>query len=196
MPTGYTAAIADGIDFKTYAMNCARAFGACIMLRDESGGGEKIPENFAPSDYHVRALEMERASLADVVAMTDAQCDEAAAKSWADREERRQKNAAECSELRDKYKAMLARVIAWNPPTADHTELKNFMHSQITKSIDFDCRPLWPDEEPKLTGAEWRAREVANLRRSIAYHERENEKEIERTDKRNAWIADLRKSLA
>lgn len=40
MPTGYTADIKDGIDFKTYAMNCARAFGACVMLRDEPGGGD------------------------------------------------------------------------------------------------------------------------------------------------------------
>ena len=34
MPTGYTADIKDGIDFKTYAMNCARAFGARVMLRE------------------------------------------------------------------------------------------------------------------------------------------------------------------
>lgn len=33
MPTGYTAAIADGIDFKTFAMNCTRALGACVTLR-------------------------------------------------------------------------------------------------------------------------------------------------------------------
>jgi hypothetical protein len=37
MPTGYTAGVADGTitEFREYALLCARAFGACIMLRDE-----------------------------------------------------------------------------------------------------------------------------------------------------------------
>lgn len=56
MPTGYTADVADGkiTDFVEYALQCARAFGACIMLRDEPISSE-IPE-FQPSDYNANAL--------------------------------------------------------------------------------------------------------------------------------------------
>lgn len=53
MPTGYTADIKDGISFETYAMNCARAFGACVSLRDKPSGGKVIPDAFEPSDLDV-----------------------------------------------------------------------------------------------------------------------------------------------
>lgn len=55
MPTGYTAAIADGIDFKTYALSCARAFGALVEMRDEPANAP-IPEEFKPSSYYVTSL--------------------------------------------------------------------------------------------------------------------------------------------
>ena len=44
-------------------MNCARAFGACVELRDEPGGGDRIPEAFEPSDYHLKAVEKARSEL-------------------------------------------------------------------------------------------------------------------------------------
>jgi hypothetical protein len=38
MPTGYTAAIGEGIEFDKFVMQCARAMGACVMMRDEPIG--------------------------------------------------------------------------------------------------------------------------------------------------------------
>jgi len=38
MPTGYTAEIYEGekeVTFEKFALTCARAFGACITIRDE-----------------------------------------------------------------------------------------------------------------------------------------------------------------
>lgn len=100
MPTGYTADIKDGIDFKTYAMNCARAFGACVMLRDEPGGGERIPDAFEPSDlfvrYHLKAVEKARVELAALDAMTPAECERAAAKAWDDAETSRLMRLEDC----------------------------------------------------------------------------------------------------
>ena len=45
MPSGYTEGVASGkvTEFKEYALLCARAFGACISLRDEPLSLE-IPE--------------------------------------------------------------------------------------------------------------------------------------------------------
>ena len=34
MPTGYTARIKDGMEFKEYALEYARAFGACLSLQE------------------------------------------------------------------------------------------------------------------------------------------------------------------
>jgi hypothetical protein len=41
MPTGYTSAIADGIEFKDFALRCARAFGALVELPITQRGDAK-----------------------------------------------------------------------------------------------------------------------------------------------------------
>lgn len=47
MPTGYTADVQSGkvTDFAEYAMNCARAFGALVLMRDDPSDAD-IPERF------------------------------------------------------------------------------------------------------------------------------------------------------
>ena len=69
MPTGYTAAIKDGISFNEYALSCARAFGALIMMRDEPADAP-IPDEFKPSDYHFKKIEEAKAELARLRAMS------------------------------------------------------------------------------------------------------------------------------
>jgi hypothetical protein len=197
MPTGYTAAIKDGIDFRTYAMDCARAFGACVMLRDEDGGGDKIPEAFAPSDYNAKALAKARADLAAVQAMSREDCALSAANAWQEHESYRLRVLAERADLRKKYETMLAEVKAWTPPTSEHFEFHKFMREQIEQSIVFDCSPdsSYLQPQPKQSGDAWRAKVVARLLRDIEYHERQNAEEIDRTRQRNQWIAALRESL-
>ena len=57
MPTGYTMILTEEkeIDFKEFALRCARNFGALIMMRDEPMDKE-IPEEFPVSDYHSKKL--------------------------------------------------------------------------------------------------------------------------------------------
>jgi hypothetical protein len=195
MPTGYTSAIKDGIDFKTYAMDCARAFGACVMLRDEAGGGDKIPPAFEPSDYHVKALAKARTGLAAVQAMSREDCELSAANAWQEQEASRLRCIGECNDLRKKYEKMLSEVKAWRPPTEKHVELHNFMRTQIEESIKFDCSTDFLVMGQKLSGDKWRSQEVSRLLRDIDYHERENANEIEITRDRNEWISALRASL-
>jgi hypothetical protein len=193
MPTGYTAAIAKGIDFKTFALDCARAFGACVLLRDEPGGGEIIPEQFDPSDYHAKALIAVEARLAELEGMgpldlaREAKAYNAAAEaSW-------RQSAAKIADLRQKYEAMLAKVEAWVPPTLDHYGLREFMREQIRQSIDFDCYDL---AKPRpVSGVEWFASEYDKARRGVQYHTAENAKEVARANQRTAWVKALRESL-
>lgn len=111
MPTGYTADIKDGITFKTFVMNCARAFGACVELRDEPGGGEKIPESFQPSNYHADKVLAARQELAHVRELSADQRERAAAKDWDDAETWRLAGLDSMRAQRRAYEAMLAHVL-------------------------------------------------------------------------------------
>lgn len=193
MPTKYTAAIADGIDFKTYAMNCARAFGACISLRDESAGVE-IPE-FQPTDYHVKWLAKGRERLAKLRAMTPEEVERAALRDYLDECKRRAKRVRKNNALRAKYEAMLEQVNAYQAPTPEHAEFKKFMASQIEETIRFDCGRLFDDELKQLSGADWLAAQLADAEREIAYHEQQHAEEVQRVARRNAWVKALRESL-
>lgn len=197
MPTGYTADIQNGMSFETFAMNCARAFGACISLRDEPGGGEKIPDEFAPSDYHFNAAQKARDELASLLAMSEQDRENAAETAWKEEEERRLLRLENKRKQRESYEAMLAKVNAWTPPTPDHAGLHEFMRSQIVQSIDFDCGGDY-DKEPiqRMSGKQWAAEREARLNRDIEYHDREHALEVERAASRTEWVKALRFSLS
>lgn len=196
MPTGYTADIKDGISFKTYAMNCARAFGACVTLREEPGGGENIPDEFAPSDYHANAGQKAREDLAALLALTPAQRERSAAKAWDDAETARLMRLEDKRKQREAYESMLAKVSAWTPPTPEHAGLHKFMREQIEASIKFDCGGDYGTEQtPRLTGEQWAAQEAARLNRDIAYHEKWHADEVARAASRTAWVRELRAAL-
>lgn len=195
MPTGYTAAIKDGISFEEYAWSCARAFGALVSLREDSNA--PIPERFEPSDYQTKALADAESRLARAKLLSPDQA-EIEAKAAFDAETiRHVKVLAEKLELRNKYNAMLAHVVQWQPPTADHAQYKEFMASQIRESIDFDCNENYYRENPpvRLSGKEWLEAELTEAAREIAYHSKSYGEEVERTERRNTWISALRRSL-
>lgn len=197
MPTGYTAAVQDGTitEFREFALQCARAFGATITMRDDPMD-KPIPDAFAPSDWHAKALERERKTLAELRTMSLDHAEreakahhEAALAEW-------KRRRAERQEQRLRYEAMLAEVRAWQPPSPDHVELKSFMERQLIDSIDFDCREH-DEEEPKpITGPEWLAKRIKEAERMVAYHAKEHADEVERTESRNRWIWQLRQSLS
>jgi hypothetical protein len=196
MPSGYTADIKDGISFKTFALNCARAFGACVELRDEPGGGDRIPESFAPSDYHTKALDKARADLAALGAMTPAELERGAAKAYDDAETNRTMQLREIAGQRAAYEAMLAKVQAWVPPTEEHKGMQQFMAKQITESIRFDCGgDYYATPTVRLTGPGWAEKRRAALARDLDYHAEKHAEEVKRAESRTAWVAALRASL-
>jgi hypothetical protein len=196
MPTGYTAAVQDGeiTEFSEFAMSCARAFGACITMRDDPADAP-IPEAFEPSSYHAKALEVAQAELAALEAMTEAEQEAAAraayeieARAWDEYEDKK-------FQSRLRYVAMLEKVQAWSAPTPGHVEFKNFMIEQLQESIDFDChRTSSKRPEPVETKA-WLAEKRASLNRDIAFCANEQAEEIERARKRTEWVQALRNSL-
>jgi len=196
MPTGYTADIKDGIDFKTYAMNCARNFGACVMLRDEPSGGDKIPEAFEPSNYNLKAADKARSALTALDSMTPLDCERAAAKAWDDAETSRLVRLEDYRKQRAAYEAMLSQVKAWTAPTPDHAGLHEFMRTQIEQSVAFDCNESYcATPTLRLTGDAWATEQRAKCLRDVQYHEREHAGEVDRAAKRTAWVQALRAAL-
>lgn len=195
MPTRYTAAVKDGeiTDFPAFAMQCARAFGALITMRDEPWDAE-VPESFdAHTTYHDTAIEKARADLERLYAMTTPEVQEAAEEDW-------QAHVAHIAEINEKraierqrYESMLTQVRAWEPPTTNHVELKTFMIQQLELSIDFDCKPWDVSERPTPEG--WWSGQLSEAQRSLSYHTEQREKEIQRARERTAWVRHLRASL-
>lgn len=193
MPTGYTAAVQDGISFEEFVWRCARNFGALILMRDDPMDAP-VPERFEPSDYHPKRLAEAEAELERVSKMSPSKAGVAARK---EREEALRYAAeyfAKQVQISDRYRAMIAQVEAWQPPTSEHVGLKEFMLQQLNESLKFDCGYL-PDKPPVKSGEEWKRERIAKLNNDIAYHKEELAKEIERTEGRNKWIADLRASV-
>lgn len=196
MPTGYTAAIKDGITFDQYALSCARAFGALINMRDEPASAE-IPERFEPSPYHMDTLEQIQARMNEVEAMTPEQCSAVEESEHKEATARTLKAIEAAKQLRGKYSAMLDQVDQWQPPTDDHAELKRFMRDQITESMKFDCdTSFYKRSMPRrITPEQWKADRIKAMRRDYAYHEKAYIEEVDRIEKRNKWLAALRESL-
>jgi hypothetical protein len=194
MPTGYTAAIKDGISFEKFVWSCARAFGALVMMRDEPTGAP-IPQRFEPSDYNAKRAAEARGELARLQAMSIEQVQAAAESAYSEAVQRHEKRTAERTELRNKYNAMLAKAVQWEPPTKDHEGLKEMMISQLRESIDWDCNDKYDQPPMKQDAMTWHNAQIAEARRSIAYHEKAQAEENERTEGRNAWLMALRESV-
>lgn len=195
MPTGYTAAIADGITFKEYAMSCARAFGALVTMRDSPSDAE-IPEEFKPSTYNLERLQDARQELSSLERMTMVEANLNAQADHTASELRRAKRLEEIKDLRCKYESMLTECKKYVPPTPDHAEFRAFMIRQIEESIKFDCSTSYCDKPTVLlTGEEWLDQQIKQAKKDIEYHEEEYAKECQRVSERNAWVKALRDSL-
>lgn len=196
MATGYTAGVADGTitTFREYALQCARAFGACVTLRDDPLNAE-IPE-FQPSDYHEKALAEAEVELAGFVAM-----DESDLRQMHDREyEENVASATRTFEEKEltlqRYKSMLAAAKAFRPPSPEHEEYAKFLVSQLQESIQWDCDTLYAKKlKTQVPFEKWVSEKLDRLRRNVDYHRKQYREEVERVAARNKWIAQLKEAI-
>jgi hypothetical protein len=198
MPTGYTAAVQDGTitEFTPFAMQCARAFGALITMRDEPSDA-LIPESFPPSDWHEKSLAKAKMRWNELKAMAPAQCEASAFSSYNEQCEGRAARLVERAEVKERYEAMLEKAKNWTPPTGDHDAFQKFMVQQLEDSIESDCSDPWANDPlTQMSGTEWLAGELIQAEKDIAYYTNGHAKELQRTVERNAWVKALRESLA
>lgn len=198
MPTGYTSALYDGKEqtFAEFVMQCARAFGACIEMRDDPWD-KPIPDEFTSDDtYNIERLEVARKELAEIQAMTPAEIEKRAQEDYEAALTSHRESLERAAAIGLRYTAMLEQVNAWAPPTSDHNALKKFMVEQLTESIKHDCGGYQPEEPRKLKAQEWLNQRLKCCRSNIAYHLEAIERERQRVEFNNKWIRELRRSLA
>ena len=198
MPTGYTAAIADDISFNDFVMQCARSRGALIEMRDLPFDAP-IPNQFEPSDYHVKQQRLAEDEVQRLLKMTDEEAEIEAQHDFEKACVDNTQSIEKTIKLRYKYEAMLEQVKAWKPPTAEHVELKQFMIDQIVDSMKFDCdtgMDYYTRYQPKrLTGAEWIKKKLDAAIDNYKYHQDSYLKEVARVESRNRWVKELVESL-
>jgi hypothetical protein len=194
MPTGCTAGVADGTvtTLREFALTVARGMGALILMRDDPMDAP-IPDRFEPSPHYAKSLADAKARLAELEAMTPEQREAGAAAARDALKASQADSAARHTETRNRYQAMLAQVVAWEGAPEG---LKEYMLDQLHRSIEFDC----PDDaldnplSPQSTD-EWFAKALADAKWSVEYRTKATHEEAERTEARNAWLAQLRASL-
>jgi len=191
MPTGYTAIIEDGNPtFKEYALGCARAFGALIHMRDDDLSVEIRPR-VADTTYEEKRLKEVTADLAALEKMTPealevyvADLNRKAIKEWEQR-------ALEKADIQAKYDKMKAQVLAWEPPTPEHQNLKKFMLEQIQISL-----PYPTSSRPKpISAREYRTSQTAYMMERIADLVKSIQATKDRAEQSNKWVKDLVESL-
>lgn len=195
MPTGYTADIGDGTvtDFRTFALRCARNFGATIMQRDNPMN--EPPKHRVPSNYSAKALTVARNRLAELDSFTLDDAERAAQAEFSAALKSHDQYAVNRAETKGRYKAMIAEVEQWTPPTADHIGMKTFMLSQLTESIEFDCTDYGSRRPERVGAADWLDAAKAKARKDVARHAEEDAAERERCASSNRWIDSLYASL-
>lgn len=196
MATGYTAAIKDGITFETFLLTCARAFGACITMKEEPLT-TPIPDKFEPDTYNSRALTSAKERLNTLKNISIKEAELHAIREYRAAIKEKEEALTARNDLLQKYQDMLVEVKAWQPPSLNHLDLKEFMIKQITDSIAFDCNPtsFYMNGTPQFTGQEWLTRETKKALHNIDYYATEQKKEIAKVEKQNLWLQQLRNSL-
>ncbi len=176
-------------------MLCARAMGACVMMRDNDLS-DKIPEKFEPCDYHKKRIEdakkligtLEVMNASEIVRYGEAK----KVKAIVDCEGYLAKQEAENKRIEDMVKA----VTEWTPPTPDHNGLKEFMLEQLEISRN---ESAWAknslDEAKRKPAVAFFSEDFEAARRDIKYNEENHAAEVKRAAARTEWVKQLRASI-
>jgi hypothetical protein len=175
-------------------MQLARGMGALVMMRDDPSDAA-IPEAFEPSQYSAKSLLKARTERDTLRAMTTAEANSAAQAEVKEYDRSESAYRAEKVVARQRYQAMLDKVLAWEGAPEG---IKEFGLEQLRRGMEFDCpaETKFYRERPTEIGEEWRRAKLEKLAKDILYHAAEQAKEDARTEERNSWIAQLRRSLA
>ncbi len=200
MPTGYTSDIYSGkkeVFAKDYIMKCAKAFGACMSLREDPLDKE-IPEFFeADVSYNEDNIKKCQLEMHKYKKMTKQEIEDLINSDYHHELKHKEERMKWILELKSRYEKVLDEVKKWEPPTSEHYKLKTFAIEQLKNSIDFDCNLNYYQkmEITKLPYQEWIDSRIDDCLSQISYHSKQMEDEIRKTKEKNEWIKKLKDSL-
>lgn len=193
MPTGYTAIIRDGITFEQFAMRCARAFGGLVDMREDSLNAE-IPTVQRVAEYKLSSLREAMSAHDALLAISPRQYAARAREAHRIEMARWNDRATEAALLAQRYREMLVKIEAWEPPTAEHVGVKEFMRQQVEDSLKHDCSDF--PMPKKLTGKQWFQKQMEAAEWNLEWSAQNYAEGVEAARKRTTWVAKLRESLA
>jgi len=198
MPSGYTAIIGDKKDvtFKEFTVQCARAFGACVMQRDDPM--DVPPQKQSVDAYYEDGLKNATRELNTFLKTPKKEMLVKLKKEIQDKNKKVEiynaKQLKEKAELKERYTSMLKKVEAWQPPTSDHEGLKKFMIQQINESISWDCN-VYPDHPISESVREYYNTKLEDFKDTVKNAQKRYDEELNMVTTRNKWIDDLYKSI-
>ena len=188
MPTGYTYKVSEGkiTTLKDYALECARAFGALIHMRDEPMDAP-IPDIVPLSKHYYEAV---KNAIEELEAFSNVNYEEAAYDDYSAEKRRRDIYIEEQKLTKARYNAMFEKVNVWDCKVEG---IKKFMLEQLDLSIKNDCRDdlSWWPEPVLLTAEQYKAKESARLASNLARATEEYKKAVKRNNEQNEWLRGL-----
>lgn len=206
MPTSYTAAVEDGeiTTLEDYIRRCARQFGAFFHQREDSLGEEpKYPD--LDILYEEKSLKAKREELKHWQDMTAEEIRKIVIDIRQRSYEQNKEILAKYALQNKRYDDMLEKVRAWEPPTEDHQNLKNFaldqLHISRTKDDFIDRYYRQPIAEYETTEPEpidpeaVRQERIADCERDISRYQERIEEMKQKHQENIKWIDQLFNSL-
>lgn len=199
MPTGYTDGVARGkvTSFQEYALLCARAFGACVTLRDEQLSSD-IPE-FEPNPYYAKKIENLKKEIAKLQSMTQEEREVAFKDCVFSVIKTNEELMADKLETKKRYEKMLIEAEKFVPPSKNHIEYKKFIIQQLKDSIEWDCDISFYESQinkmKNCSPQEWFVETISQAQKDLSYCEKELKEECSRVESRNNWVAQLKGAL-
>lgn len=194
MPTGYTAYVQDGANFKQFALKCARAFGATIMQRDDAMDAP-LQTLIKPSTHHKDNIERSINEREELLSLSDKEWQKRLNADYESELIRISDQRKKEKEIQVKYETVLADVEKWAPPTSEHEGIKDFMVKQLKESIEWDCKTYSNKEAIKLSLDEYKKMKLDAVDWSINYHTKGWSEEVQRCADRTKWLQDFVNSL-
>ena len=179
-------------------MICARNFGACISMRDEPLD-TPIPEKFEESKHYLKKY---NEAVSDLNHYCNASNEELASQYQTEMTKEKKYYTDKIEELENLSKSfsrLIDQANAWNPPSDDHSSLKDFMVNQLTESKNVDCNlSFYKERLTELFDTNytvWLQNKIKEAEKDVAYYKKQISKDEDVYASRNLWIKQLRGSL-
>jgi hypothetical protein len=192
--TGHVSnALKNGEDFNAFVWNCARAFGALVDIRGNSEA--KIPKQLKQSNYYKRIIAESKKALAALPKKAAAKLSlgeklkEKDLKWW-------QRQLDEVVKNNAKISSLLTEAKEWIPPTKDHENLKEYMVTQLTSSLnDTGYYHEAISQAMNRTPLEYIEKREEELKDNIIRCTKHQEEEDNSIESKNKWLKELRNSV-